>query len=611
MTPEEEQKLRNFRLLGGGSSMELPQQQQPIAPILGQAGSGQGFAISPSILGQVPGIENITLGQAPIVSQEGIQYQTPEVQGQSKNGFFKPGGFGYEYLGPRLGENIGNFLGSQKYGTGLSADGEVTGRPISPNTLPGQTATLGATSLEFLGDATQGAKTTMQFAGQGAEYLTGLNLVEGGPVGQTYEQAVAQQEEQVAPTIQSIAGVEQTYEQAQGLPPIQLEALERLSPQPEATFTLPSGEVRSIMPGQDVASAFGRESGRPMTFQVDGGEVTVPSAQAIQTMNLGEQAAARQAQQEFLASPAAREMSNRMLQSVMYNDPYAQASAERVARMEAKPDFNRAVSDRERRGTGEMSRSEATRIAEAQGYKGQQARDVADGYITLQRQGRDPITGQPMQTGKQGLTFDQNLSLEKFNYERAKDQVDWAQADAETKAKRTDDMNTEVGALTSIIGQTENVAGLTEKAAGRVGANTVGFFSPLKFIGGTDAADLAGDLETIKSDAFVANITEMRQNSPTGGAVGNVSDKDLEMLQSLQTSFRQNLKPSTLRSNLKKYQTIRNKVAEDAKAGFIRKYGEENFNRYFGGGGGNPSGQSTEQGNFDYGDSNYEIIPGR
>ena len=189
----------------------------------------------------------------------------------------------------------------------------------------------------------------------------------------------------------------QTYEQAQGLPPIQLEALERLSPQPEATFTLPSGEVRSIMPGQDVASAFGRESGRPMTFQVDGGEVTVPSAQAIQTMNLGEQAAARQAQQEFLASPAAREMSNRMLRSVMYNDPYAQASAEREARLAARPDFNRAVSDRERRGTGEMSRSEATRIAEAQGYKDQQARNVADGYITLQRQGRDPMTGKEVE----------------------------------------------------------------------------------------------------------------------------------------------------------------------------------------------------------------------
>ena len=238
--------------------MELPQQQQPIAPLLGQ--------VTPTITAQVPGIENITLGQAPIVSQEGIQYQTPEEE-------------------------------------------------------------------------------------------------------------IAQM---------------QTYEQAQGLPPIQLEALERLSPQPEATFTLPSGEVRSIMPEQDVASAFGRESGRPMTFQVDGGEVTVPSAQAIQTMNLGEQAAARQAQQEFLASPAASEMSNRMLRSVMYNDPYAQASAERVARMEAKPDFNRAVSDRERRGTGEMSMASATELTGGD-------RDKARAMIELQRQGRDPMTGKEVE----------------------------------------------------------------------------------------------------------------------------------------------------------------------------------------------------------------------
>ena len=234
------------------------QQPQPTAPLLGQ--------VTPTITARVPGIENITLGQAPIVSQGGIQYQTPEEE-------------------------------------------------------------------------------------------------------------IAQM---------------QTYEQAQGLPPIQLEALERLSQQPEATFTLPSGEVRSIMPGQDVASAFGRESGRPMTFQVDGGEVTVPSAQAIQTMNLGEQAAARQAQQEFLASPAASEMSNRMLRSVMYNDPYAQASAERVARMEAKPDFNRAVSDRERRGTGEMSMASATKLTGGD-------RDKARAMIELQRQGRDPMTGKEVE----------------------------------------------------------------------------------------------------------------------------------------------------------------------------------------------------------------------
>ena len=36
----------------------------------------------------------------------------------NENGFFSPGGFGYEYLGGRLGENIGKFAGEQLYGTG-------------------------------------------------------------------------------------------------------------------------------------------------------------------------------------------------------------------------------------------------------------------------------------------------------------------------------------------------------------------------------------------------------------------------------------------------------------------------------------------------------------
>ena len=50
MTPEEEQKLRNFRLLGGGSSMEPSQQQQDIAPLLGQAGGSDGQGISPEAI---------------------------------------------------------------------------------------------------------------------------------------------------------------------------------------------------------------------------------------------------------------------------------------------------------------------------------------------------------------------------------------------------------------------------------------------------------------------------------------------------------------------------------------------------------------------------------
>lgn len=401
--------------------------------------------VTPTITAQVPGIENITLGQAPIVSQEGIQYQTPEesqVSPEALAGLGLGGGVVASQIGgqstvssklspfaqkiaaadaARMGQrNLPNLIGQPQTTTttprlvGPSSAPQYTGPTpgrITPGTQlvptgqapavrsvggapaikPAQVTSLStiAPKVSALSRAA-GPLALYSLADLGVEALTGQGI--SGRVGEGLGGAIGSlmygDTSQPAFTPEELSQM-QTYEQAQGLPPIQLEALERLSPQPEATFTLPSGEVRSIMPGQDVASAFGQESGRPMTFQVDGGEVTVPSAQAIQTMNLGEQAAARQAQQEFLASPAAREMSNRMLQSVM-NDPYAQASAERVARMEAKPDFMRAVSDRERRGTGEMSMASATKLTGGD-------RDKARAIIERQRQGRDPMTGQKVE----------------------------------------------------------------------------------------------------------------------------------------------------------------------------------------------------------------------
>ncbi len=273
-------------------------------------------------------------------------------------------------------------------------------------------------------------------------------------------------------------------------------------------------------------------------------------------------------------------------------DIMAQASAEREARIDEN--FGRARGpdsrDRDRRmATGEgTSMADLTDMAKANA-RGASPRDVARGQKVADALGVDLRTGQPL-AAQGDLTLEQQIALSKeqrAGRQEARDvaekEMEWEQTQGEARQKRMDEMNTEIGALTSIIGQAENIGGVAQEAGRQVGAGTTGFFSPLKWIGGTTAADLAGNLETIKSDAFVANITEMRQNSPTGGAVGNVSDKDLEMLQSLQTSFRQNLKPTTLRNNLKKYREIRDKVSRDAKAGFIRKYGKDNFDRYFGG----------------------------
>ena len=69
---------------------------------------------------------------------------------EPQGGFFSPGGFGYEYLGPRLGENIGQFFGEQVYGTGVTAEGQPTGFPIDRPSLVGDIATLPGNALRTL-----------------------------------------------------------------------------------------------------------------------------------------------------------------------------------------------------------------------------------------------------------------------------------------------------------------------------------------------------------------------------------------------------------------------------------------------------------------------------
>ncbi len=104
------------------------------------------------------------------------RYQQRQGEQSQLGGFFEPGNFGYEYLGGRLGENIGQFVGEQKYGTGLDVEGGATGRPLNPRGLPGQTATLIASALELLDDYGIGPVVTA--AQVVPEYATGLDLTD-------------------------------------------------------------------------------------------------------------------------------------------------------------------------------------------------------------------------------------------------------------------------------------------------------------------------------------------------------------------------------------------------------------------------------------------------
>lgn len=80
---------------------------------------------------------------------------------------------------------------------------------------------------------------------------------------------------------------------------------------------------------------------------------------------------------------------------------------------------------------------------------------------------------------------------------------------------------------------------------------TTGFLGGLlNGVGGTDARSLRGVIDTIKGNLGFAELQAMRDASPTGGALGQVAVRELELLQSTIASLDQAQDNDVLKKNL-------------------------------------------------------------
>lgn len=85
-----------------------------------------------------------------------------------------------------------------------------------------------------------------------------------------------------------------------------------------------------------------------------------------------------------------------------------------------------------------------------------------------------------------------------------------------------------------------------------VGMNTAGVGSWLTWLPATDARNLSAKLETIKANLGFDRLQQMRDNSPTGGALGAVAVQELTALQSTVASLDQAQSPKQLREAIAK-----------------------------------------------------------
>lgn len=99
----------------------------------------------------------------------------------------------------------------------------------------------------------------------------------------------------------------------------------------------------------------------------------------------------------------------------------------------------------------------------------------------------------------------------------------------------------------------DNVMTTIDTASKQIGTFTAGAIgSPLSLIPGTPAKNLAANLETIKANLGFDRLQQMRDASPTGGALGQVAIQELVALQASIASLDIQQTPAQLRANLNK-----------------------------------------------------------
>lgn len=113
-----------------------------------------------------------------------------------------------------------------------------------------------------------------------------------------------------------------------------------------------------------------------------------------------------------------------------------------------------------------------------------------------------------------------------------------------------------------------------EEAEKMVGSLTSGFAgSALSMIPGTAARDLSAKIDTLKANAGFQELQDMRDNSPTGGALGQVAVQELAMLQATITSLEQAQSPQQLKQALNTYKTFVRESKVRRKLAYEMTYG--------------------------------------
>jgi hypothetical protein len=128
-------------------------------------------------------------------------------------------------------------------------------------------------------------------------------------------------------------------------------------------------------------------------------------------------------------------------------------------------------------------------------------------------------------------------------------------------------------AFNSMRDDTENMMNTIDKAIDMTGGFTAGWGTMLSGVPASGAKNLESTLSTIQADSAFSTLQAMRDASPTGGALGAISERELALLQNARVALDQSQSPEKLKENLENYKRIRSQALKNTAEGFKLDYG--------------------------------------
>lgn len=127
---------------------------------------------------------------------------------------------------------------------------------------------------------------------------------------------------------------------------------------------------------------------------------------------------------------------------------------------------------------------------------------------------------------------------------------------AKTEAERAAQAPKRVKQYEQALQASENVMTSIDRALGMIGPMSTGFIGARsRGIEGSPAYNLGAEIETVKANLGFDRLQQMRDNSPTGGALGAIAVQELVALQSTIANLDPNQSDDQLRQNLERVKT--------------------------------------------------------